>query len=89
MLTACHGRGEAPSADAEYAWLAREAGLDPGALLRALAAPQTAAAYAANVARARAAGAFGVPTFITADGALFFGQDRLPLLRDHLAASQA
>jgi len=89
MLIACHGQGEPPRTDADYARLANVAGLNPDLLLSALAAPDTSAAYTANVARARAAGAFGVPTFVTADGALFFGQDRLPLLRDHLAASRA
>lgn len=38
-----------------------------------------------NVAAALAAGAFGVPSFVV-DGELFWGQDRLPLLRRYLAA---
>ena len=84
MLVACHGRGAPPGADGDYAALAREAGLNAEALMAALDAPETAAAYQANAARALAAGAFGVPTFVNADGELFFGQDRLPLLRDHL-----
>lgn len=42
-----------------------------------------------NVRDALAAGAFGVPTFVTEDGQLFFGQDRLPLLRQHLAQAIA
>lgn len=37
-----------------------------------------------TIADALAAGAFGVPSFVV-DGELFWGQDRLPLLRRHLA----
>ena len=36
-----------------------------------------------TIADALAAGAFGVPSFVV-DGELFWGQDRLPLLRRHL-----
>jgi 2-hydroxychromene-2-carboxylate isomerase len=39
-----------------------------------------------NIEAALEASAFGVPTFITDTGELFFGQDRLPLLRHHLVA---
>ncbi len=46
----------------------------------------TSAAYGDNLADALAAGAFGAPSFVTADGELFWGQDRLPILRDHLLA---
>jgi 2-hydroxychromene-2-carboxylate isomerase len=34
-----------------------------------------------NIEKALAAGAFGVPTFVTDVGEVFFGQDRLPVLR--------
>ena len=60
-------------------------GIDPSDL-GDLAAADIEAAYRAQVVEALAAGAFGVPTFVTGDGTLFFGQDRLPLLADHLSA---
>lgn len=47
-------------------------------------AGETGAIYAANLAAALAAGAFGVPTFVAPDGAVFWGKDRLPLLIHHL-----
>jgi 2-hydroxychromene-2-carboxylate isomerase len=40
-----------------------------------------------SISDALAAGAFGVPSFVV-DGELFWGQDRLPLLRRHLAAER-
>jgi 2-hydroxychromene-2-carboxylate isomerase len=49
---------------------------------------ETARRHEQNLADALAAGAFGVPSFVTVDGGLFFGQDRLPLLRHHLMAPQ-
>jgi 2-hydroxychromene-2-carboxylate isomerase len=40
-----------------------------------------------SISDALAAGAFGVPSFVV-DGELFWGQDRLPLLRRQLAAER-
>ncbi|OZA84744.1 MAG: disulfide bond formation protein DsbA, partial [Azorhizobium sp. 39-67-5] len=36
---------------------------------------------------ARAAGVFGAPTFICADGELFWGHDRLEMALEHAAMS--
>ena len=41
--------------------------------------------YAANQEHAVAAGVFGAPFYVTADGATFWGQDRLVDLDWHLA----
>ena len=49
-----------------------------------LADDETERLHTQNIERALAAGAFGVPTFVTDAGEVFFGQDRLPVLRDHL-----
>jgi 2-hydroxychromene-2-carboxylate isomerase len=43
-----------------------------------------AAAHRQTLLDALAAGAFGVPSFLVDDGELFWGQDRLVLLRTHL-----
>jgi 2-hydroxychromene-2-carboxylate isomerase len=62
---------------------ARDLGID-AARFRALTdEPATAALHDARLAEARARGAFGVPTFCVGD-AVFWGNDRLPLLRHHL-----
>jgi len=54
-------------------------------LLDVLSGDLVKARMEANLDLARSSGAFGVPTFVTSDGKLFWGQDRVPLLRDHLS----
>jgi 2-hydroxychromene-2-carboxylate isomerase len=46
--------------------------------------PATAEEHIATVEKARREGAFGVPTFVV-NGAVFWGNDRLVLLRHHLS----
>lgn len=41
--------------------------------------------YGRNLEEAVQAGVFGAPSFVTEDGAVFWGQDRLDDLADHLA----
>jgi 2-hydroxychromene-2-carboxylate isomerase len=41
----------------------------------------------ANGETAVARGVFGVPTFVTADGELFWGEDATPMLLDHLSGA--
>ena len=43
--------------------------------------------YGRNLEEAVQAGVFGSPSFVTADGAVFWGQDRLDDLADHLAGA--
>ncbi|MEO0617749.1 MAG: DsbA family protein [Pseudomonadota bacterium] len=59
-------------------------GLDPDELAAKIQAKDTASRLTQNSEAAIAAGAFGVPSFVCADR-VFFGNDRLPLLRHHLA----
>lgn len=63
--------------------IAASAGLDGDALRAMIDDPETAARHERNVEDALAAGAFGVPTFAT-DGRMFWGNDRLVLLKDFL-----
>ena len=63
--------------------IAATAGLHEVTFRAALAAPETAGALAATLADALAEGVFGVPSFVAA-GRLFFGNDRLPILRHML-----
>ena len=49
----------------------------------ALRSPETEARLETTAREAHQAGAFGVPTFVVGDE-VFFGNDRLPLLRHHL-----
>ena len=68
---------------AECVGRAVEAGLDRSAFADALAAADPQAERDRATQEAAEAGAFGVPTFVL-DGRLFWGNDRLPLLRHAL-----
>jgi 2-hydroxychromene-2-carboxylate isomerase len=72
------------ASDESLAERAREAGYDRAHFLDALGAPETAAALDATTQEAHDRGAFGVPTFFIGDE-LFWGNDRLVLVRDFLA----
>jgi 2-hydroxychromene-2-carboxylate isomerase len=61
-----------------------ENGHNAAALAPAMAAAE--AAYQANTQAAIAAGIFGVPFYVV-DGEVFWGQDRLDYLDDHLAGN--
>lgn len=84
LFSACFTQGRAPSDDAALERLAAGVGLDPHALVAAIDSPDTAAAHHRNLDDAALAGAFGVPTFVLDTGELFWGQDRLTLLRHRL-----
>lgn len=59
-------------------------GLDPASIRAMIASGEVENHHDALIERAHAQGAFGVPTFVAEDGALFWGQDRLALLHDYL-----
>ena len=75
-------------AEAELAELATEAGLDAQAFRAQLDDPATTARYQAELQRARARGAFGVPTFFLGDR-MFWGNDRLVLLEHFIKKAGA
>lgn len=71
----CDGRNIADPRTLEDA--ATSAGLDPAAVAAGAASPEAKAALFATTAAAEAAGVFGAPSFVAADGELFWGDDRL------------
>jgi 2-hydroxychromene-2-carboxylate isomerase len=75
--------GTSPLGDEVCATLAREIGLDEHAFLAALGHPETAARLTSTVEEAAARGMFGVPSFVVGDE-VYFGNDRLPLVRHAL-----
>ena len=75
--------GASPLDDAACVRIAGAIGLDPETFEAGLDDPETAAALEATVAEALAAGVFGLPSFV-ADGRVYFGNDRLPILRHML-----
>lgn len=80
LFRAIFGDGISPINDETCVRLAAEAGLDPAAFARTLVEPATEAALATTLNEALAKGVFGVPSFVV-DGQVFFGNDRLPLVR--------
>lgn len=64
--------------------IATRAGLDPAALLARIAAPEIKARLRANTDELVARGGFGSPTIIVGGSDLYFGNDRLVLVREAL-----
>ena len=71
--------------DAVIARACAEAGLDPGAGLAAASDPTMKAALRANTDDLIARGGFGSPTIFLDQTDMYFGNDRLPLVREALA----
>jgi len=65
---------------------ARSAGLDADAIIAAIDAPETKDQLRATTDEAVRRGAFGAPAMFLGD-ALFWGNDRIPLLEQYLARS--
>ncbi|QCI62807.1 2-hydroxychromene-2-carboxylate isomerase [Phreatobacter stygius] len=77
VYRAAFGDG-AQIADAEVLGrLLRDIGVEPAPLLVAAGSDAVKQALRAAVEAAKAAGIFGAPSFVTADGELFWGNDRL------------
>jgi 2-hydroxychromene-2-carboxylate isomerase len=77
------------SDDAVIADLCRTVDVDAEWLLARIAEPGVKAALRANVDEAIARGAFGSPTMYVNASDMYFGQDRLPLVRDALLRIRA
>lgn len=88
LFAACFDKGETAFDADRLAELAAGAGIPAGRFRDLLHSAEVEARHEQNMADALAAGAFGVPTFVV-DGQLFWGQDRLPLLRDYLSGKAA
>jgi 2-hydroxychromene-2-carboxylate isomerase len=77
------------SQDAEIEALARRVGLDPAALLARIAAPEIKRRLRDNTDELIARGGFGSPTMFVDGDDMYFGNDRLPLVRAALARRRA
>ncbi|HHC30030.1 MAG TPA: 2-hydroxychromene-2-carboxylate isomerase [Rhodobacterales bacterium] len=85
VLTACWAEEKDMAEDAVIKGALEAAGFDPGLADSGLFTG--AEIYGRNLEEAVRAGVFGAPSFVTEDGALFWGQDRLDDLADHLAGA--
>ena len=83
ILRACWAEEKSIAEDAVIRACLDGAGFDPALADSGLLAG--AESYAQNLEDAVKAGVFGAPFWVTADGARFWGQDRLPDLEAHLA----
>jgi 2-hydroxychromene-2-carboxylate isomerase len=88
LFRAIHVEGRRPD-DAVLAEIAESVGRDAAAFMASVDAPETRAAHEAAIEDAVARGVFGVPTFGLEDGQLFWGNDRLPLLRRAIERNRA
>ena len=70
------------SQDAVLADIATMVGIDAAALLAGINTPEVKAQLKANTDEAIARGAFGSPTIFVDGDDMYFGNDRLPLVRD-------
>lgn len=77
------GRGEDPDGEDTLRGVALQLGLDAAHFLGYLGSPEAAARYRAVEREAWERGVFGVP-MVAADGELFWGNDRLDFLEEHL-----
>ncbi len=84
VLRAAFAEGAPPRSDPDLAAVARDMQLSPESLSDLIASGAAVAAHKQNIAAVLSAGGFGVPTFVVDDGEVFWGQDRIPLLVDHL-----
>jgi 2-hydroxychromene-2-carboxylate isomerase len=75
--------------DAVLSEIAAAQGLDADALLAAIATPEVKARLKANTDEAIARGAFGSPTVFVGGDDMYFGNDRLPLVREAVLRRRA
>jgi 2-hydroxychromene-2-carboxylate isomerase len=70
------------SQDAVLAGLCERVGVEPGRFLEGIARPEIKAALKANTDEVIARGGFGSPTLFVGGDDMYFGNDRLDLVRD-------
>jgi 2-hydroxychromene-2-carboxylate isomerase len=86
LCTAVYGSDTWPLDESVCLAVARDVGLDPERFAALLASEEVETALQESASEAHRRGAFGVPTFFFGEG-LYWGNDRLPLLRHALRSS--
>jgi 2-hydroxychromene-2-carboxylate isomerase len=82
-------RQEDISQDAVLAALCERVGVEPGRFFAGIATPEIKAALKANTDEVIARGGFGSPTLFVGGDDMYFGNDRLGLVRDAVLRRQA
>jgi 2-hydroxychromene-2-carboxylate isomerase len=88
LYAASWGRGHTIQTTEEIISILGEARIDTGGLADRIDDPAIAAKLAANNAEAARRGVFGAPTFLIGE-AMFFGNDRMDFVREHLTQGAA
>ena len=88
MFAAYFGRDEDISQDEVLAKICRKVGLDEQAFFAGIVMPNIKDQLKANTDEAIRRGAFGPPTFFVGDD-MYFGNDRLPLVRSAVLRARA
>lgn len=88
LFRACWGEGQTLSTVAMIADVVAKAGLETEGLASRIDDPAVVDALAANCKEAAERGIFGAPTIMIGE-AMFFGNDRLEFVREHLSAEKA
>ena len=88
IFRACWGEGRTLRSVSDILEVVAAAGIDTEGLAARIDAPATVAALAANCEEAAERGVFGSPTIMDGD-VMFFGNDRLDFVREHLAQGEA
>ncbi len=87
LYDAVFGDGTPPLTDQDLGRIAEKSGLKGSQFLPLIDDAETGQHHEKNIADAIAAGVFGVPSFVV-DGQMFWGNDRLALLRHHLGVKR-
>jgi 2-hydroxychromene-2-carboxylate isomerase len=87
LFAACWGEGKTLTSAAEIIEHLSAAGVDTSGLAERIDDQETIDALEANCKEAAQRGVFGSPTILIGD-AMFFGNDRLDFVREHLAAAR-
>jgi len=77
LFTAAFSEGRNIAEEAVLNAALRQAGADPGVALPASRSEEVKGRLRAEIEYAKSRGIFGAPTFVTEDGELFWGDDRL------------
>jgi len=87
LFRACWGEGQALTSTADILAAIAAAGIDPEPITARIDDPATIAALEANTQEAVERGVFGSPSIFVGE-TLFFGNDRLDFVREHLALQE-
>lgn len=87
LYRACWSEGKALATKDDILAVINAAGIDADAIAARIDAPETVAQLEANTREAIERDVFGSPTIFVGD-AMFFGNDRLDFVREHLARQE-